>query len=370
MPEASLLKSAYDLDRCGIGIERAIVQAMIGERKFNEHLQLEHDQGARSGFILELYAMNKRGELDFGSKGVELVYLKQQQAIIGRIMFRSVILQRPVDNPEDFSFEEYTGFMKILFGEKFDPGSAQKLYDDRYKVDLVVKLLSSGIPAERLDAFFSASQEQLRSPRLAQRMLKLHTDKLELMVEFFEADVQQSGASRDMRPYDMSSEYACRWKRILGEELPTTGQLVDNAKKTVLNARNYIIEQKLTSLGVGKDFRNAYAEIFRKVSGVEDLTNEFIARQFSCDVQQFLGPLFEKLYVSNESIRKEVQNCLGNLGIPDNIMKEYFTDFSAQADYVLALKYGDQIPSDVRMNFKKVANNFMLRQLKAHLGFD
>lgn len=127
------------------------------------------------------------------------------------------------------------------------------------------------------------------------------------------------------------------------------------------------IESKLTGLGVTASNLSAAVEIFGNARTVNDLLAEFQERHYTCDVEQYLCPLFRVLYHNNRDVREAVNGELSSLGVPVDTVRSYFTEFGDQPYLPLHFQH-QEIPLEVRDKVIAKAQDLMLNSLRKHLG--
>lgn len=131
-------------------------------------------------------------------------------------------------------------------------------------------------------------------------------------------------------------------------------------------------EEKLADLGCDEREQRLYTELISQASTPEELKREMGKRHFSCDTEQFLLPIFRKLYQQDENFKSEAIGELKGLGIPEDIIDTYFTKMGNQP--YLPFRLGDKefqhIPSEARYQFTLAARETMLRKLRLYFGFE
>ena len=127
-------------------------------------------------------------------------------------------------------------------------------------------------------------------------------------------------------------------------------------------------EAKLARLGISEKSIGERMDILRVAISPEDLGREFRVRRLSCDIEQFLLPIFRPLYQMDEEIRRSVSDKLSRTGIPEAVIEQYILNYGDQPYMILHFEHED-IGLEVREGFIDRSQQVMLDALRAYLGF-
>ncbi len=109
-------------------------------------------------------------------------------------------------------------------------------------------------------------------------------------------------------------------------------------------------------------------DVLTHAATLEDLTREFHARDFTCDREQFLFPLFRPLYEQFPKVQEATLAELESTGLSRELLHQYLTAMGNQPHVILALTHGQQVPADARVRLMEETQRVMFEALRRQLG--
>lgn len=105
------------------------------------------------------------------------------------------------------------------------------------------------------------------------------------------------------------------------------------------------------------------------VSSLDGLKQFFRDNHFNCDLEQFMLPVFSKMYEHDANVRLAATKHLSPIGIPQEIVDKYFTGMQGQPYLLLRVCY-DEIDAEKKERFISEARELMFDLTKKYLGDD
>ena len=91
-------------------------------------------------------------------------------------------------------------------------------------------------------------------------------------------------------------------------------------------------------------------------------------KSWGAGYHQMVAPLFFELYKKETPIREEVCNILGELGVNEELVTEYFAKYSDLGGIGTRLLFKNQnMSEEVQNQFTKLTENLMLEKIRGYL---
>ncbi len=251
-PEVSLIRSAYDLSSSGIGMERYFVESLLLGRPPNKMDQETYQIDGSSNLldspiVLKAFAPGWEPHSDyFGERAPKMKWLRaaiaQTSGELCTIVLRSTVHGKLIDSSSILAPHEYT---KLIGKIAASAGLPVEQVAKQVKTPLCKKgsvssalaeLYRSGVyPTEEFVAQMAAYK---MDERLREHHIKLHADKLELMLEVVYGALENAAKAgrpipNEFRPDTLDSQWAQNWRRLFGEEFPTLYELIEKTEATI-----------------------------------------------------------------------------------------------------------------------------------------
>lgn len=123
-------------------------------------------------------------------------------------------------------------------------------------------------------------------------------------------------------------------------------------------------KQKLLALGCKEEVVEGRWQILVASKTLEDLAQQIRENHLSCDIEQFLFPIFRPLY--KDKIKEKVNTELVQSGFDEIPPEKYLTKMGNQPYVSLALDYEHLL--DKRDKLRRAAQQSMFDVLKEYLG--
>lgn len=130
------------------------------------------------------------------------------------------------------------------------------------------------------------------------------------------------------------------------------------------------IEDKLKDIGISETNLPYYVEILSKASTPQEVGWLCGDNHLGAGMQQFMYHAFKKLAEKRPEIIAEAEEKLGKLGVPPEIVHDYFTTKGDMPSIIFVSKYEGKVPEETREKFIREADKLVLRRLQEYIGVD
>ena len=260
----SLLRDAYSIASIGIGVQRHSLETLIQGREVQEFEEAMFYHGLGSNFLASpivsdaLHPRRKDAEYAgfFGDKASHIrrktKSLIQQEKEITNIVLRSILNESVTDDQRDLNVREYMGFFSIFQRDYVASDSPKR----EASFDSIATKLMECDNIASLDIFLSREElypsrefyEKIvhyqKNERLRARHIRYHADKLELMIDILE-NLLEIARRKGVKISPKYKPYALRmypeyWEDLLDEKVPSPKELIENSRKSVQKAREFL----------------------------------------------------------------------------------------------------------------------------------
>lgn len=259
-----LIRSAYDLSSCGIGVQRHFLDTLVLGRNLQRFEEKAYGSDFGSNLIvnplvLETVRPGFAGDYKdfFGDRTPSIrqkyASLEQQQKEIYNLILRAILQNNVIYDATPLNLEEYQSLLSLIAK---DVGKSTQDVNQNLKKPLTEEdsLIGLFMSLYRVKIFLSEGFAQRmfqykKEERLRTKHIGFHADKLELMVEILQGCMEVAERSGYIIPQDyrvdtLDSKWAQNWRELLGEEFPTVYDLIDKSKKSIDGARQFLAIHK------------------------------------------------------------------------------------------------------------------------------